>query len=252
MAKRGFLSIFRFLAPSWLTTGEYELVLESLASLKDAFMQRMLDSLEARFPSRAGPSALALIGADRAIMRGSTETDVAYSARLPGFRQLGAHLTRGNAFAILTQVAALLGEIKVSLVDGRGTLSVLDVDGTFTVTRGVAWDWDGAVDPWRFWLILEPNPERPDIVPHPLIGAPSLYGGALGTPGYTIGQQGVTAEDVRRLRALFVGRTPWHPSGTTPVMAIIRLSGDPYPAPDGTWDTWSGRDPELRYWNLTT
>ena len=92
----------------WMLPGSYsepgtdgEKVLHSLALLKDAFDQIAHDRLTWRFPSYSGESGLALLGADRGILRGRSETKDHYVQRLLSWRWPRGHRVRGNGFALI-------------------------------------------------------------------------------------------------------------------------------------------------------
>jgi hypothetical protein len=228
-----FQTIFRFLTPSWLHTGEGELVLASLALIKDAFAERALQGLDARFPSRTGASALALTGQDRGIIRGRSETDAQYAARLIGWRYPRGHRTRGSAFALLSQVGAYWGDFVTWTIDRRGNYHERSASGAESYEYGVAWDWDStpATPQWaRFWVAIEPSSGSG------VAAWLDFWGGEL-SPDVTVGQTGVTPDDVRAMVRLFEGRA-WKPAGTRAEWLIVSLDGSDQ-TPDGTWGTWS-------------
>jgi hypothetical protein len=239
------------MVPSWLSEGDGGLVLESLAGIKDAFTERMLLGLEARFPSRAGESALALLGSDRGILRGRTETQAHYAARLLSWRYPRGHRTRGSAFALLEQVSEYFGGIRAWTIDYSGNREERAADGTETFEQGYAWNWDSAVTTvYRFWLVLDPVPQNPAIEPWPaVLGAydNSLIPGR----GFTVGHQGVTHEDALAIKKLFRGSRQWKPAGTAQQFAVIGFDAAA-PVPDGAWGNNQGRDRAFRYWSLQT
>jgi hypothetical protein len=235
-----FQTIFRFLTPSWLHTGEGEKVLGSLALTVDAFLERALQGLEARFPSRTGDSALALTGADRGILRGRTEPTDHYAARLIAWRYPRGHRTRGSAFALLDQVGNYWGDALVYAltIDIRGDVHTRTPDGTEGYFYGFAFNWDGAAATpnWgRFWLGLN-IATGSGIAAWGNFGDPALWHGEL-NPDDTIGQTGVTPSDVRAMVRLFEGRA-WKPAGTRAEWLLVNLDGAS-PSPDGTWGRWS-------------
>lgn len=254
-----FRTIFYKLVPSWLSTGEGEKVLFALGTVKDMVTERLRLGLEARFPTRASKSAQAYIGADRGIVRGRSESNAQYAERLVRWRYPRGHRVRGNALALLEQVWAYFARVPVASIDIRGNKYVRDTDGAETITQGESWDWDGtgASPNWaRFWLVL--FADNVTIKAHPNYGDPALWGGALGTPGYTIGQQGVSADDVAVMRRFFKGRT-WHMLGSRPEWLIVSFNGA-MPPPDQYYGNWSRniagvqtptRSASFRYWSLS-
>ncbi len=116
--------------------------------------------------------------------------------------------------------------------------------------------------PWaRFWVTLTPGVTF-GIDETPALGDAALWGGALGTPGYTLGQVGVTPADVLAMRNLFQ-QYAWNPEHARPEWVVLSVDGSD-PAPDGTWLHWSNavqvgadviqtpaRSPDHRYWSLS-
>lgn len=262
-ANNRFRNILPFVVPRWLSTDDGEKVLFTLGMLKDAATERLRQGLEARFPTRASGTALALIGDMRGIPRGRDETNPHYAARLKAWRYPRGHRVRGNAFALLEQVSEYFGGVKCWTIDTKGSYRERAVDGTQTAdNRGAAaWDWDSLSSSlWgRFWIGIDPTSVSPALMGEtPAFGDPALYGGALGDDDYTIGQTGVTAYDVEAIHGLFGGKHPWYPLGTRPEWVIIQLDGTEQ-TPDATWENWSkdngthkipSRYTGWRYWSM--
>jgi hypothetical protein len=272
-----FRQYFTFAVPSWLSEGDGGKILHSLALIKDALVQRARDGLEARFPSRAGSSALALMGPTRGILRGRSETDAHYAARLIGWRYPKGHRVRGNAFALLDQICEYWGGVRCYTIDvyatwhGRGQPNFTtftyscDAESYRYDSEMTFADWyteDHAVNWSRFWVVVSPNPQLPSVTAAPDYGDPALWGGATGTRGYAVGLAGWTPDDTTAMRKLMRPPWAWRPAGTSPEWLIVQL-GDwvstPAPLPDGTWTHWSknvagtqtpSRDPAFRYISL--
>src|SRR6187549_1469002 len=104
-------SIYKFLVPSWLSAGDGGLVLDTLTDQIDDSVEKMRESLVARFPTYAQDDALTLIGQDRLIPRGRAETSEHYAQRLIAWRYPRGHRVRGSAFALLNQVSEYFGGI---------------------------------------------------------------------------------------------------------------------------------------------
>lgn len=245
-----FRDIFYRLVPSWLSSGEGELVLYSLGFMGDAMAERFRLSYESDLPEYAPEDALAYIGRDRKIVRGINEPAAAYADRL--VRYLDDHLTQGNPFALMDQLYAYLQTSGVTLrtVDRRGNWFERASDGTRTFTLDQAnWDWDGdAVTNWgRFWVIIFSNtgPWTTQWT-HP---------GGTATDGTTT----ATADEIAGVMSLI---KEWKPTGTrcewvivcfgSPVTYFGPSTGDD---PGGTWENWSAstprrpvRDAIARYW----
>lgn len=247
-----FRSVLQYFVPSWLGAPDSEgaKVLLTITTLIDGSVEHMRQALEARFPSYAGDSALKLIGKDRGIVRGRSETAAHYAARLKRWRYPRGHRVRGSAFAFLEQLAEYWGGVHCWTIDVKGNLHDRTAAGVESYSYGNPWNWDGVAPTprWgRWWTVLDVSP-LPAVIPWPqVLGA---YGNSLQPGrGLTIGQQGVTPEDCRTIKGLLKGKHPWKPSGTLGEWLIVSFDGSP-PVPDGGWLTWQGRDPAFRYWSL--
>jgi hypothetical protein len=253
----------------WMLPGNYhvegsdgEKVLHSFSLLVDAFDTINKARLTARFPSYAGESALALIGADRGIPRGRAETKEHYAKRLIAWRYPRGHRVRGNGFALLEQIWEYFGGgFALHLECANPIQYHRAANGTESTANIVGWDWDSAsVDDWvakwaRFWVVIDGTNL---IDPTPNYGDPALYGGQHGDSSYAIGHVGVSADDVNAIRKLFRGRA-WKPAGTRAMWAILSFDGSPV-TPDGTWGLWArddgtgnyeaARPSAFRYWAL--
>ncbi len=254
-----FLTAFHKLAPSWLTTGEGELVMASLSLLVDDFGARARLGLIARFPQHAPEDALAALGRDRRIVRGINEPAAAYAERLT--RAIDDHRTRGSPFALLRQLRAYLqADCMVRTVDRRGNWFTIAADGTesFVLNAG-NWDWDGtpASPQWaRFWVIIYPKDGVTPWAPAGTIGSPTLWGnGLIGNSGYTIGTT-ATRDQVAAVRSIV---REWKPAGRTCEWIIIAFDEATFtPAgatdPSGDWGDWGdgaggpSRLSTARYW----
>lgn len=259
-----FRRAFHRLAPSWLTGGpvpspvgtapldapEAERVWFSLFLMLDMYAERARQGLLARYPeatrSASGATytppddALPPIGRDRQIVRGINEPRATYALRLK--RWLDTHAKRGNPFALCSELAAYCGQpLRIRTVDRRGNWFTIESDGTRSyVLDSGNWNWDGApASPrWaRGWVILYPPATLWTV--GPVIGDPELWGGAIGTPGYTIGCT-ATPDQARSIQSIV---RDWKPAGTKCewiVVAFDDASFDPgAPEPDGLWGPWS-------------
>jgi hypothetical protein len=258
-----FRSAFYKLLPGIFTIGDGEKLLYSLNILLDAYTTKMRAGLEARFPSRAGASSQALIGKDRGIIRGRDETRAHYAERLKRWRYPRGHRVRGNDFATLEQISEYFGGIRCWTIDRNQTRCLRDENGDQSYAFDYAWDWDGAAATprWaRFWLVLEPNPEIA-VSKHEAIDDPALWGGCTFDEaveaGYTLDCKGISYQDAQAIIGLFRhggGRRAWKPAGTKAEFAVIVLTDHTVsadPAPDGSWNTNTGRDDAFGYWPLS-
>ncbi len=261
---QSFRALFRWLLPgNYHTEGsDGEKVLWSLAQQLDLIDELNRERLTARFPSYADESALALIGADRGLIRGRAETAEAYAARLIGWRYPYGHRVRGSGYALLEQIWTYFGGgFELHTVQQNYLLLRRGADGTESADEAYGWDWDSqSEEDWsekwaKAWVVIDGSAlisETPDL------GDPLLYGGQHGDSSYAFGHGGVSADDVNAIRRLLRGRA-WKPAGTRCMWAIVSFDGSE-PIPEGLWGTWgkdngSGtwvatRSPSFRYWAL--
>lgn len=254
----------KFLAPSWLTSGEGELLGYALDIVKDDFVDRVYRGLLARFPGgsilglpadTAPEDALAALGRDRRVVRGIGESATSYAARLKTW--LDDRKTAGNPFALMARLSEYVGPTtgaSFRTVDARGNWYSRAADGTESYLLNQAnWDWDGLFDGsnWaQFWVIIYPGTRWS--------AGPTWGTGTWGAAGQTWGST-ATQGEVQTLRAIVAD---WKLAGSRCKNIIIAFdpsSFDPTaPEPDGTWGQWS--DPGLvaqppvrlataRYWD---
>jgi hypothetical protein len=242
------LAALKWLVPSWLN----DEITQSLVTVIDEHTARARAGLEARMPSRAGDDALLLIGQDRRIPRGRTETREHYISRLLGWRYPFGHRVRGSAYGLLDQIRQYWsgGEttsMYCATIDAKLQRFAIQASGALTYDHE-PWNWDGATNKGRFWVVLR---TIPGVSPGPLIGDPALWDGTVGPDGrgYTIGQYGVTPEDIAAMRELVLGATPWKPAGTR-AEHVVLVFDNTFPVPTGNWQTQINRDPAFRYWSL--
>lgn len=237
----GFRTSRKKLGPSWLTSGEGELVGYALDLVRDAFMQRLFLGLLSRFPQQdpngtAGAlDALVSMGRDRRVIRGINESDAAYALRQKSW--LDDRKRAGNPFMLMKQLAAVCGPLpSFRTVDASGNWYSRAADGTETSSLATAnWNWDGDPARWaRFWVVIYPNGLWVTTVDD--WGDVGLKWGATDhTWGSTI-----TPNEVAILRAVV---SDWMPGGTRCINIILSPDGaafDPTaPDPDGLWGRWS-------------
>lgn len=229
----GFREIVDYLIPAHFTEGEGGLKLLAFATLIDASVERVRLGLEARFPSRAGDSALTLIGQDRGIPRGRTETAPHYAARLKRWRWPRGHRTRGTAYALLEQVSEYFGGVLTRNVTRRGRRYTRTAAGVESWASGAAWDWDDtpALPNWgRFWVQVDPT--GTEIKAQPDYFAEDSTG--------TLGLLGFSYEDAQAMRGLMKGDHPWKPAGVRGEWMIFVLDDlIDVVAPSDVWERWS-------------
>src|SRR5689334_18581385 len=186
--------------PPAIGAGEGEAVLFVQNYLWDVMREVLRKGIELRFPSLTSDSGLALIGLDRGIVRGRAEEKEHYAARLTRWRYPRGHRTRGSAFALLEQIWEYWGQIRCWTIDVNQSRHLRTYDGEESFSYDYPWNWDGDTARWsRFWFVLEPNPDRPEI------HAPSWSGDVSANPE-CVGMTGMVPEDWTAMRRLFSGQ----------------------------------------------
>ena len=228
--------------PPFLRTSYAYRYMWTIASLADAGVEFAYQGFYAKLPGYGTPTALPLIGRDRVMRRGFDESDESYGARLAQW--LPTKRTMGNAFSIMRQVKGYLSPHtpKMRVVNASGTWYTLNSDDTVEIhqtwpTQNFDWDGQNATLYTRCWLIIYPPSSL--WVPGPTIGDPSLWGGAVGTTGYTIGST-ATPEQVASIRAILAENRCGGDRFEKIIIAFDPNSFDPTgapgaPLPDGTW-----------------
>ncbi len=235
---KNFRGLWRRLVPSWLNSGEGELVGYTLMWLNDISLERIYLGHLARFPQN-GPNgetaptdALAALGRDRGVIRGIDETDASYAYRLTQW--LVDARTRGTAFTLMKQLAAYCDwdgskGCSFRVVDSRGNWYSRSATGVETSSLDTGnWNWDGEeATRWaRFYAIVYPGTrwvEGPDW-------GDSTWGATNETWGTT-----ATPEHVATMKEIVADGKPAGTNGAI-IIAFDDASFDPTsPEPDGTW-----------------
>ena len=240
--RRTFRNIWRFMIPGNFHRGDGELVQYTEGVMLDAFAEACRQMAWLMFPSKAPSDALKRIGEDRGIPRGFAEPEASYRERLIAWRYPRGHRIRGNAVGLLEQIAAVFGgAVEAHTVDARGTRYTRAADGTITVTRGVAWDWDGsgATPNWaRFWVVIAPT----GVTPHKTFAEGAWGPTVKADPGVCLAGVGVHTGQINAIKRLCkVGRLSWTPAGRRPVYLVVLRDGETFPTPGGDWDDWGER-----------
>jgi hypothetical protein len=253
MAKT-FERLFRFMLPARFTRDEGEKIWTALTRTIDDYILAMRESLYAQLPSKAQDDALEKIGTDRALRRGRSETRDHYIARLRGWRFPFGHRVRGSAFGLLDQIRQYWSGGETSdmysyTMDRNGSRFQIQPDGTTLADYGYSFNWDGLPGVYRFWVVLA---NIPGVSPGPAIGDPALWDNTVGPVGrgYTIGQYGVTPDDIAAMRDLVLGATAWKPAGTRAEHIVVMFANGVPPNPTWDWDLHANRNPAYRYWSL--
>lgn len=119
-------------------------VLFIIALTCDFFIEQLFQGVLAALPGQGDPTTLAYIGRSRGLIRGLSETDASYIARLIGW--LGLWNVAGGAETLVLLIQAYLGNnLVVRLVDRAGNFVTANADGTTTKIKDINWDWDSGI-----------------------------------------------------------------------------------------------------------
>jgi hypothetical protein len=233
-------------------------ILATFGAVLDALVEWLIQGSQARMPGQGTPTALPYIGRDRGYLRGHTQSNAIFAARLLGWRE--AWRRAGHPFELLRQIRGYLAPygVKVRHVDNAGNWHTIEADGT-EVRQHLpgSWDWDGnTAEWWRFWIILYP-PADWQVWPAFWELDPTLWGGNLAGNGWTLGQQ-VTFALAEDLRAIVRQWKAQHAVCAWIVVAFDPESfnpTDPGTLPDGNWQYYTKGSPKeparlttARYW----
>ncbi len=282
------------LGPTWLTRDRGIIVngipvevpsryLTTQATQIQAYYDRINDGVSARFLRAQSPDdALAQQGQIMGILQGPDESRDSYIARL----QSGIDDQRlsGGPWSMLRQIRGYCSPhpVRVRIINNHGNAYTIDRDGSETMFRHGAFDWDHAkalalqtnamrtrangivarAIPWsRYWVVIYPTT---DAVPQPWQRDGTWGDGSVwGDDGTTWGSTAKTT-DVFAIRRIV--RT-WRMFGSRCVSIIVcwdDTAFDPStsspPLPDGTWKLASkydrskpgqriaARNPNAIYW----
>lgn len=141
------------ISPPWLRRTVGGAIVRALATPFEEEVDRMVLGVGLRFPNGAQPDALGLIGSERRILRGPGEDSVTYAARLRTWWD--SHRTRGNGFALATQLFAYFTtalNVSVDIIGETGVNHNIAADGT--IVRSLIPSWVGAATWARFTVII--------------------------------------------------------------------------------------------------
>jgi len=139
--------------PWWLRRGLGGKLANAIAAQFDGIADATTQAIKLRFPDEARPDALALLGSDRKIRRGSIEPDAVYAPRLR--RWLDDHRTRGNPYSLLAQLHAYYAQARfpIELIYPTGRRYSLALDGTVTRDDPQYWD-NPEPTKWARWTLI--------------------------------------------------------------------------------------------------
>lgn len=125
------------LCPPWLREGVGERLLYGFGLACDGLLDKLTQGIQARMPTRARADAQNLIGQDRLIPRGLTESDESYGERLQ--KAFETWQLAGTARAVLGQARGLLLSFapRMLLVSSQYALDPARLEAQIYKTRGL-------------------------------------------------------------------------------------------------------------------
>lgn len=164
MAPTSFKQYQTSLAPWWARKSQGEAWFFGLGDLKDALEDRTRQAVKARFPSYCPPDALALIGDERQIEQGVTETEASYRSRLLNAWDIWPFA--GTAYGVLLALYyAGYTNTYIAIANGHfysldGSLALVDTPATSPLTFTPPF--------WNTFRIIFPAPLIPSWSSVPL------------------------------------------------------------------------------------
>lgn len=241
--------------PPWLQGYWGTRYLYAIGVQLDAMGDALRAGVKLRFPNVYSDESLAMLGRERGIRRGPSESAEAYAARLD--RWLDDGRTAGNPWTLLRQLQAYMTPhaVRLRYVNNAGFWRTLNADGSREYTRSSAWDWDGTPAAWsRFWIVIYPPPALWD--------RDGVWTGSevWGDDGTTWGST-ATPDEVASVRTIIADWMAPHALCKNIIIAFDDDAFDPTdtapPLPDGTWANYSknvggvqvpARDARAIYW----
>lgn len=122
-----FRTAVKNISPGFFRAGTGERYLYAQALLLDGFMQKMVEGTAARWPLRCAPAFLPIIGSDRLINQGLTESVDSYRVRLQ--KAFESWQIAGSARAVMTQELGYLLSFtpQMRMVSSRYSGNVADI-----------------------------------------------------------------------------------------------------------------------------
>jgi hypothetical protein len=151
---RNIRDALRSIVPNWLSDRPgFNVgfrVLYVIALFCDKLVEVMLEGARAPLPGVGDPSALPYIGRTRGLIRGLTESDDEYAARLRAWLQFWENA--GGAEQLVSLVQTFLGGgLVVRLISRDGRFVTANFDGSAQVALDGSWDWDSGLPERAGW-----------------------------------------------------------------------------------------------------
>lgn len=197
---------FQQLLPPWLKDDDSLALARGFGDVKDAITRRLQDAILNRFPTYASPEGLALIGAERQIPRGPTDTDAVYAARLVAAWQLWPFA--GTATGLL-RALHYAGYPNTYVVTRRGWRQHLDADLNLATVRGAPYTLSLPAAIWNAYALYV-------LPPYPNVAVPAQSSDE-GKAFLQIADQWETAHALLKEVVWLVSGRTWdfYPDGTT-------------------------------------
>lgn len=236
MERLRFTSAMTRVVPPWLRRTVGARLMESLGEPLDDLVDRLVASIELRFPGVYSDESLPLIGRERRIRRGPGEPAETYARRLlPWWDD---HRGRGGPYAMLRQLYAYFLDslnVRMDIVYHSGTRRWIDEDGAIT-RDAIEWNADGT-DEWaHIWVFFYLGADGAVRRLVTLDGDPliTLDGDSLVTLGGIIASGTVSEADAENFRAIPREWSAAHIPYVTIVLLYdgARLWGYPQPVPE--------------------
>lgn len=244
---------FEVISPPWLTKRVAKRIGWTIGLALDGYRELVREGVKARMPGVGSADALPLIGADRQIERGPTESEESYAARLSG--AFDTWRVMGNPRPLLEQLRAyfLPSPPPIRIVSDRAVWHEIDPTTaavTRTRTSPVNWIWDTySAGPtprwWRGWVVIDSSAGPWSQW---LIGEP----GVLLGDGHTIGST-ATVEEIESIRRIVRRCKPANVHVMNVCVTfdatLFRASNAPGGSmPNGNFDDYANRPTDAAYW----
>jgi hypothetical protein len=260
---------FTAIVPRWLRRTYAARYLGAIAYQLDAAWEAGVAGLKLRFPGLYSEETLSRIGRERGIIRGPSENVDGYAARLSDWRE--AHRRAGGWVAQLTQLHAHFTGATWESLPWRPVIDAVHNGGTSSSVVQVlrcgesgaisaftrAWDWDshspGGADALyhsRFWLILYMPDGIPPDTSGLTFGAGKHWGEGNWGDGHRWGTAASTSE-VATLRTIAAAWTAPHARLDWIIVVYSASTWEDF-TPDGNWDRYQYRNPNVSYFQGTT
>jgi hypothetical protein len=138
--------------PVWMSRSVGFRFLATMIFLADVGVETLLEAVDAMRPGVGTPTALPLHARSRGLIRGMSDTDASFAARL--LLWLDRWHLAGTQLAIARAIQDYCaGAPKVKVVSRAGVMTTLESNGSSSVNLASGWDWDSISNPNRagYW-----------------------------------------------------------------------------------------------------